>query len=124
MRALGYRRYRVYGTSGGGPYALGIAALAHEGQVLACGVMAGSAPKEASRRNYPLRHYWWYLVTWIAPSWRAFWMSRIPIIQRFARFKAFQATTFKERELLAIRETYIGDGVKGFIQDHNTQNQA
>ena len=51
-------------------------------------------------------------------------MSRLPRIQRIARSKAFQATNFKERKSLSTRERFIRDGVKGFIQDHNTQKQA
>lgn len=55
MHTLGYERYMVFGVSGGGPYALGMAAISDMGHVKAVGVMAGAGPIESSRAGLSVR---------------------------------------------------------------------
>lgn len=58
MHTLGYNRYMVYGSSGGGPYALGMSALPTYSEVVVTGVSATSGPIEASTNGNSLMRWW------------------------------------------------------------------
>ena len=124
MRALGYRKYRVLGTSGGGPFALALTALARKDEVLVCGIMAGSGPVEASRRA---RHVSWIVWAWFTklfPWWRFIRLARTKGIKFWLRSTAFRATTPKQREAVAERERWVRTGLRGYIEDWNKINRA
>ena len=119
MRALGYRKYRVCGVGEGGPYALGITALARKSEVLVCGIMAGRAPVEASQRNLSPLRIWRSLVTFVLPQWRALQMESTRSIQLSAQSKVFRAIIDRERKYLETNERFTRDAVKGYRLDQN-----
>lgn len=124
MRALGYRKYRVLGTNGGGPSALALIALACKGEVLVCGIMAGEAPVEASHRARHVSTIFWGWLTRLCPWWRFFRLVRTKAMQYWLRSASFRATTPKEREMVARRERWVRTGLRGYIEDWNRINRA
>jgi pimeloyl-ACP methyl ester carboxylesterase len=122
MRALGYEKYRMYGTSGGGPFALAVAALVSQGEVIVTGIMAGSAPVEASRRGATYKRLWDEFVTTVFPWWRTMRMESAfskanPNFKRDAiQVGHCQAKNNSERNKLATKEQYLRNGIKGYVQ--------
>ncbi|KAF2443216.1 alpha/beta-hydrolase [Karstenula rhodostoma CBS 690.94] len=128
MRALGYRKYQILGTSGGGPFALAVAALAPKSEVLATGILVGAAPIEASRRGQKPGRWWREFVLTVFPWWaemrlKARISRKWPNLQRDAvLLQGLQTKTREVRKVLVELEKWLRNGIKGYVQDWRAGN--
>ncbi|KAF1914666.1 Alpha/Beta hydrolase protein [Ampelomyces quisqualis] len=68
MQHLGHRQYKLFGVSGGGPYALAVARLASQGEVIGVLLVCPTTPPEGPQTGQSIKSFFWEMKLTFLPQ--------------------------------------------------------
>ncbi|KAF2874080.1 Alpha/Beta hydrolase protein [Massariosphaeria phaeospora] len=117
---LGYRKYDVYGVSGGGPYALAHAYCAGRSAVRGTAIMCGATPPDAPRLGQSFARWWWEMMITFHPP-----LNRPEAVRicRNMKLRREKNPTQEEKLKYLVEDESYKQGVDGYLYDYSYFNQ-